>query len=126
MNRFSRWNNIFLSFLGVKLPRSLRTPFLLAMLTSVTLILAFLVVDFSTQPVVPLFYSLGQPQDFLAAKEWLALFPIFSFTITILHATLLRYLRHYEQVIQLLFAWFTVVIQFLLALAMFRIIWIIS
>jgi hypothetical protein len=105
-----------------KLPRYLQTPFLLCILLSSVIALSLLVLYFSLQPVVPLFYSLAEPAEYLVAKEWLILFPIICFTVTFLHIMVIRSLFHYERIIPILFAWTTVVVESLLALAFFRII----
>lgn len=108
-----------------RVPRYLRTPFLISILISFSLALIVLSVYFIMQPVIPFFYSLAEPNDFLAPKAWLFFFPIFSFFITFFHFTIVRALRHYEHVIQQLFVWFTIVIQILLAAALLRIIFIV-
>ncbi len=78
------------------------------------------------QPQVPIFYSLAQPGDFLAPKAWLFLFPIISVFVTIFHFSSVHFLQDHEQVIPKLFAWSTVVVQVMFAIAFFRIILIIT
>jgi hypothetical protein len=126
MNVFFRLKKQLVSRLTPNLPSYLKTPFLISFLLSSVLSLSFLVLYFTIQPIVPLFYSLAEPQDFLAPKEFLVLFPLMSFTITFLHLYLIRFLKTYEKIIQQLFSWITVLIQILFALAFFRIITIIS
>jgi len=76
--------------------------------------------------MVPLFYSVSDPNDYLADKRWLILFAILSFMVTIGHAFLIRILFHHEKIIPILFACCTVAIQILLALELIRIIYIIT
>jgi hypothetical protein len=112
----------FLSSFSFRLPKYLRTPFLISVLLSCLFSLVLLSTYFYLQPLVPLFYSLAQPNDYLVPKIWLATFPILSFVITLGHIFLIRYLFEHQRIIPLLFAWFTVVVQLLFALAFFRII----
>ncbi len=118
MKRFLHWQK--------SIPRFLRTPFLLSFLCTCVVFLSFLIFYVILQPVVPIFYSLSQPENYLAPKEWLLVFPVTSFLITFVHLYLLHYLRQYEKVIQQLFAWMTVLMQVLLMIAFFRIIFIVS
>jgi hypothetical protein len=109
-----------------RLPKYLKVPFLLSLLIDCVLILSFLVFYFTVQPLVPIFYSLAQPAEYLAPKEWLALYPIFTVVITLLHLFIVRFFLHYERVMLQMFFWTTLVIQFLFALSFFRIIFIIT
>jgi hypothetical protein len=121
---FSLQKQVF-SLLRVRLPRHLKTPVLISFLISSIIALLVLVLYFSLQPVVPLFYSLAQPADYLVPKMWLIVFPIISFAITLVHLASLNSLRMYETIIQKLYIWMTVAIQCLLLLALVRILWII-
>lgn len=105
-----------------QLPQYLKVPFLISLLNSSILALTVLVMYWSLQPIIPLFYSLAQSNDFLVDKSWIAVFPIVGFGITFGHLALVRQLFHHERIIPLLFAWVTVVLQLLLALAFWRII----
>lgn len=104
----------------------LKTPFLCSSLITAIVSLILLTTYFTLQPVVPIFYSLAQPTDSLVPKYWLFVFPIFSVVITAGHFALLRTLREHGQFIQQLFAWTTVVLQVVLAVAFLRIIYIIA
>lgn len=116
----------FFSLFQLRLPLYLKTPVLISFLISSILALLFLVNYFLLQPVVPLFYSLAQPSDYLVPKVWLVVFPIISFAITLSHLALLKTIRMYEKIIQQLYIWVTVAIQCLLLLALVRIISIVS
>ncbi len=105
----------------VVIPRVLRIPFLLCLLISSSVTLLVLVAYFTAQPVIPMFYSLAQPKQQLAAKEWLFLFPFLSFVITGLHIAIARWLYPQTRVIVQLFSWTTLAIQIMLALSLVRI-----
>ena len=109
----------------VRLPKYLKIPFLISFLSSLVISLSFLVLYFGLQPQVPLFYSLPEPANYLVNKQWLIIFPIFSFLVTLGHFYYLRTTHTHEKVIREVAAWSTVVIQLLIALAYFRIIFII-
>jgi hypothetical protein len=111
-----------LTHLSFHLPANLKSPFRLSFLASCILALAFLILYFRLPPVVPLFYSLAEPNDYLAPKEWLGVIPALSFLITFFHLILIRMLYHHEKIIPTMFAWATVIIQFLFLLAFVRII----
>jgi hypothetical protein len=106
----------------LNLPRYLRTPFQISLLISSLITFVLLVLFFSLQPVVPLFYSLAQPNDYLVSKAWLIVFPVLSFAISFGHLFFIRFLFEHQRIIPKLFAWLTVVVQVLLALSFFRII----
>jgi hypothetical protein len=108
------------------LPAYLKVPFRISFLLSSAITLTVLIFYFSIQPVIPLFYSLAEPTSYLAPREWLFLFPVFSFSLAILHMILIRVLYHHEKIIPILFAWATIVIQILTCLVLFRILFIIS
>jgi len=78
------------------------------------------------QPEVPIFYSLGAKNEWLAPKIWLFLFPVLSLAMTLGHFLLLIVSKSLEKTITQLFAWATVFIQAILALSLVRIIFIIS
>jgi len=125
MSRFSAgWHN-FSALLRVRLPQYLKTPVLVCFFLSSLMALIVLASYMSIQPVVPLFYSLPQPNDYLVPKIWLAVFPILSFIITLSHLIWLKSIQTYEKVIQQLYIWLTVIIQLVFLLALIRIIWII-
>lgn len=102
-----------------------RTPLLLNWLVTFVSILGLLTVYFVLQPEVPLFYSLAQPQDYLVQKEWLFVIPALSFSLNVLHTSLLKVLAHYEQVLTDIFIWTGLAIQVLLASALLRIVWLV-
>lgn len=108
------------------IPRYVKTPLLLSLLVSSTTSLVVLVEVFRLQPVVPVWYTLAQPNQQLTTKEWLFIFPALCFTMTILHFGLLASLRHYGQLMTKLMVWTTLVFQLLLTGALLRIVWIVS
>lgn len=112
-------------FQDIKLTASVRRALLVSWLISFSTILGLLAVYFVLQPEVPLFYSAGQPEAYLARKEWLFVFPSLSFGINIIHVGWLQYLRQYKKVLADIFAWTTVSLQLLISIGLIRIIWII-
>jgi hypothetical protein len=107
-------------------PKSVKTPFLIVYLFTLVSALLTLTFYFRTQPVVPIFYSLPEPEQHLAAREWLFLFPFMSLIVSLLHTGLIKFVSKAEQLLLTLFAWTTVVVQTVLLLALLRIIYIIS
>ncbi len=111
---------------SLQVPRYLKAPFQLSFLFSSGIALFLLIAYFRLQPTVPMYYSLAEPTDYLVDKQWLILFPVISFAITIGHAFLIKILFHHEKIIPMLFAWCTLAIQILLTLELVRIVYIIS
>lgn len=108
-----------------RVPPLVKTPFLITSLISASLALLILTLYFRLPPKVPLFYSYARPEQYLADKEWMFLFPALSFAITIGHTILVRIIWKLDTFLLQLFAWVTVVIQVLLAVAAVRIVMII-
>jgi hypothetical protein len=113
-------NNFFL------LPKFVKTPFLIVYLLTLISALATLVFYFRAQPQIPIFYSLPEPAQHLAAKEWLFLFPSLSLVSTLIHVAITKSITTTDKLLVMLFSWSTVVVQVVLVLALFRIIYIIS
>ena len=74
------------------------------------------------QPVIPLFYSLSQPADQLAAKIWIFLLPILAWLITIMHFSILRGMKNLEGNIEKIFCWTTVGLVGITGLLLVRVI----
>ncbi len=110
----------------LKVPKYIRIPFLLSILLSSTITLMVLAMYFRLQPQVPIFYSLANPSEYLADKQWIMLFPLLSFSTLFIHIFVLSSLKLYEKIINQMFVWTTVVIQSLFFLAVVRILIIIS
>lgn len=106
----------------MRIPKFLRTPLLISIL--VTFITSFISVSYllSIQPVIPLMYTLADSNQQLVAKQWLLIFPSASFIINFCHMMTLNLMKKYRKVLLQIFAWSTVLLQFLLLLAMIRII----
>lgn len=111
---------------ALSIPRYLKTPLLLSFLISSISALLVLVSLFTLQPVVPIWYTLSQVGQQLAPKEWLFVFPLFSFSMTIFHFGLVSRMKHYGQLMIVLMSWTTLVLQFVLLCALLRILWIVS
>ncbi|NCN87484.1 MAG: hypothetical protein GW941_01160 [Candidatus Pacebacteria bacterium] len=108
------------------IPKSIKTPFLIIYLFTLVSALTTLTFYFRTQPVVPIFYSLAEPAQHLAAKEWIFLFPALSILISLIHTAIIQIIAKSEQLLLTLFAWTTVIVQTVLLLALLRIVYIIS
>lgn len=108
------------------IPKTIKTPFLFVYLFTLVSALTTLTFYFRSQPEVPIFYSLAEPVQHLASKEWLFVFPALSIIIAIVHTALIRLVSKSELLLLKLFAWTTVVVQTVLLLALLRIVYIIS
>lgn len=80
---------------------------------------------FWVQPIIPLLYSVTDPNQQLVSKWWLLLFPGLSMLYTLFHFLLARMLRDWTEIIVRLIAWSTVALQVMLAMTLIRIIWVI-
>lgn len=107
---------------AIKISDKLKAPFLISIL--VTFVTSFISVTvlFTIQPVIPLLYSLAQPEQQLVNKQWILIFPIVSFIINFFHLIIANLMKNFRQVLLQIFVWSTVLLQFLLLLAMIRII----
>lgn len=108
------------------LPKFVKTPFLLVYLLTLISLLSTLVYYFRSQPQIPIFYSLPEPSQQLASKEWLFLFPGLAIISTFIHVAVTKSISTSDRLLVILFSWSTVVVQVVLTLALFRIIYIIS
>jgi magnesium-transporting ATPase (P-type) len=108
--------------LSFRLPQYLRPYFAISLVVSCVLTLVTTIFYFQARPVLPLFYSLGEPTDYVVPKIWIFFFPAFSFAITILHLLLLPSLSSYHKVMNQLFGWVTVTMQAICVVAAIRII----
>jgi len=109
-----------------RIPKYLKTPFLVSSLTVMTMFLVTLIFFFRIQPQVPLFYSLARSSQHLTSKGWLFLLPTISLFIGLAHLMIAKIAKHADQLLMKLFAWTTVGIQLILGLALFRILAIIT
>lgn len=78
------------------------------------------------QPVIPLFYSLSQPEKQLVAKAWIFLLPTLGWLIFFTHATLLSLFQEVEGNIQKIFSWVTVGMMAIIAILLIRVIMIVT
>lgn len=113
-------NNFFL------LPKFVKAPFLLVYLLTLLSALVTLVFYFRAQPEIPIFYSLAEPAQHLAPKQWLLLFPALSFVSTLIHVAVTKSIAHTDRLLVVLFSWASVIVQAVLVLALLRVIYIIS
>ncbi len=105
-------------------PESVKKPLIYSFVIFLVTTVAATAYFIAAQPEVPIFYSLAQPNQQLAAKSWLFLFPGIALIINLLHLLLLSAMKEYEAILLKLFGFSTVAIQFLLLLALLRIIYI--
>lgn len=105
-----------------RVPKYVRPHFWASIGISCLLILITTIAFFQLQPLIPLFYSLAEPNEYLADKYWIFVFPVISACITVGHLLLLPMLRNHDRVIQQLFSWLTVLVQVLCVVAALRVI----
>ncbi len=72
------------------------------------------------QPVVPLFYSLADPQQHLVHKVWLFLLPALSFIFNATHLLIIRYINQSHQFVIKLFIKVLLILQVILLLISIR------
>lgn len=107
------------------LPSSTRAAFRLCLWIGLAIALLTGLALVWVQPIIPLLYSVTDPNQQLVSKWWLLLFPGLSALFTLLHFLLARVLRDWTEIIVRLIAWSTVALQVMLALTLIRIIWVI-
>ena len=113
-------------FLALRPPDFIRTPFLLSYILVLSSFLAGLVMLFRIQPIIPIFYSLARPADWLAPKIFMFIIPIAMTLITLGHLAWLYRVKDYDRLLLQLFAWTTFTINLILALALIRILTIVG
>lgn len=109
-----------------KLTSASKIPLLWSFLITTASALAVSVFFFKIQPQVPIFYSLPRPAQHLASKQWLFLFPAISFLISFIQVVILRIIKQKDKLLIKLFAWTSVGMQFLLGIALLRILIIVT
>lgn len=109
----SRWS--------LNLDPAYRSSMVISVVITLLITLVATVSFFLVQADIPLFYSLARPVDQLVPKLWLFLFPLFAVTVTVTHLLLLNLLDHLNPLIKQLFGWSTIVIEFLILVALLRI-----
>ncbi|OGJ37864.1 MAG: hypothetical protein A2383_02125 [Candidatus Pacebacteria bacterium RIFOXYB1_FULL_39_46] len=98
--------------------RTFRTAFLLTiLLTAITgIFFSFL------QPVIPLFYTLAQPEKQFVHKAWIFFFPLLAWLITLGHFSLIKIMSNLDETIKQIFSWTTVGIIIIIGLLLVRVI----
>ncbi len=81
---------------------------------------------FLAQPIIPLFYSITDPNQQLVSKWWFLLFPGLAFLFTGAHYFLMRSLKDWTEIIIRLIGWSNVALQVMLLLTIVRILWVIT
>jgi len=126
MPAFLRPSLAFRPFVALRPPLFVRTPFLLSYILVLCMFLAGLVTLFRIQPIIPLYYSLARPADWLAPKAMMFIIPIGMMVITLVHLSWLYRVKDYDRLLLQLFAWTTFAINLVLALSLIRILTIVS
>lgn len=72
------------------------------------------------QPVIPIFYSLAQPEKQLQPKIWIFLYPALAWMIALSHFAILNKTRDLAIPVQKIFAWTTTGIIILLNILLIR------
>lgn len=74
------------------------------------------------QPVIPVFYTLPQPERQLAGKIWIFLFPLLAWLIALTHLVLLKKMKTVEGSVQRVAYWTTTGLVAIIALLLVRVI----
>lgn len=104
------------------IPKEIKIPIGMLYLTTLVSVLLSLSIYFSLQPVIPLFYSLPQPEQQLVSKEWIFIFPLFTILISIVHSMIAYRLQSGHILLLQLFSWTSVFISILFLISQIRII----
>jgi len=108
---------------GVRLklaPKYIATPIKISLFITLFLLLLTGVILTFIQPVIPLFYSLPDPNEQLVNKSWLLLLPALSFLINLTHLGLLKIFPTVDQLMVKLFAWSGLILQIILTIITLR------
>lgn len=108
--------------LKLEIPKYLKAPLLFSFLFFFILALTATALYFSLQPEIPLFFTTATPQETLAPKEWIFIFPALSLAMAILNGGAMRLCRHTDPILLKIFGWVSVVVELILLIAMIRII----
>ncbi len=108
---------------GVRLklaPKYIATPIKISLFITLFLLLLTGVILTFIQPVIPLFYSLPNPNEQLVNKSWLLLLPALSFLINLTHLGLLKIFPKVDRLMVKLFAWSGLILQIILTIITLR------
>jgi len=108
---------------GVRLklaPKYIATPIKISLFITLFLLLLTGVILTFIQPVIPLFYSLPNPNEQLVNKSWLLLLPVLSFLINLTHLGLLKIFPTVDQLMVKLFTWSGLILQIILTIITLR------
>ncbi len=101
-------------------PEYVQTPIRLSILTTFIILVIVLISLSLIQPVVPLFYSLSEPEQQLADKHWLLLLPALSLMFNFIHLGIIKLNIQIDQLVIKLYAWAGLVMQAILLLITLR------
>lgn len=105
-----------------RIPKDVKTPFRVSALISLVLIILSIGAYGFIQPEIPLFYSLPKSSSQIVDKIYIFLIPIMSLIITATHFSILIASKEMEKRLKMMFAWATVILQFISLLIFLRII----
>lgn len=101
-------------------PEYIQTPIRLSIFATL-IILAIILISLNfIQPVVPLFYSLSEPEQQLAGKHWLLLLPALSLIFNFIHLGIIKLTKQLDQLVIKLYAWSGLVVQAILLMITLR------
>ncbi len=102
-------------------PISSKLPLLMTLGICTVLTLGVIGSLFVLQPLVPLFYSLSLPSQYLAPKMSLLLLPVLAWCIYLFNTYCIHLLRGHLEVLQQIFSWVTCAVASLFLMAFIRI-----
>ena len=102
-----------------------KTPFLLSVLFSSLTVFLTVSAYTSLQPVIPLYYSLPQPEQQIVSKQFIVIVPLLSICVVIIHTLYAGILNRSDVIMTKTLNWFTVLITAFLLFIIMRILLII-
>jgi hypothetical protein len=102
--------------------QQLRVGLVLCLLITVTAGISFPFL----QPVIPLFYSLSQPEKQLVPKIWIFFYPVFSWLVLFLNSILMKTFQQVEVSMHKTFGWTTVGIIGIIGILIIRLVTIVT
>jgi hypothetical protein len=111
---------------GWQIPQEVKYPVILLNLLFLVSALLSIVVYFGMQPVIPLFYTLTQPEQQLVAKEWIIIYPSGLALVSIIHSFILYRLQSGQLLLLQLFSWTSVLISLLYFISQIRLVMLVT
>ncbi|MBT4123805.1 MAG: hypothetical protein HN981_03520 [Candidatus Pacebacteria bacterium] len=108
------------------IPKYVRYPLKIAFILCILLTITAGVSFPFLQPIIPIFYSLSQPEKQLVGKAWIFFFPVFAWITLLIHTLILQFFTQIESNVQKIFAWTTIGTVTIDAILLIRIIMVIT